>query len=70
MREKWRREPDVPLLSSPERHRVVPGSTEGMATSKAAKAKPGADEDSMPFDGLGGVVRARRQKPAGASKIR
>ena len=51
-------------------HRVVAGSCQRMAAHQALEGEPTASDDSSCFDGLHGVVRARRKEPAGRRKVR
>jgi len=47
----------------------VPGSAKGMTTGESSQTQPAADEHPVALDGLGGVVGARGQEAAGASKV-
>jgi hypothetical protein len=46
------------------------GGTEWLAAGETRSGEPGAADDSMSFDRLGGVVGARGDESAGASKMR
>src|SRR5450631_368586 len=49
-------------------HRIVAGGAERLASGQAADGEPVTADQSVAFDGFGGVVGARRVKPAGASE--
>jgi len=49
---------------------IVTGGTERLAPHQPPAGQPRASRDTVAFDGLGGIVGARRQKPARPVEVR